>query len=186
MKAAGLSLNSAVNGDQAHPDTGKPARTTQTHIQAGLLSSPLQCVKTVLEGNSSLCIMLHLTFLPWLTRLGRYYTRAAPNYQCPSTHNSLAMQSSIIVLFEMLHQNTEKFEDIAVDKWRHRTSNGPKAAQSYLHRAESSPCSAGDLRLDAKLGYPVSELDHISVQLAQSRHATACTWPRKHALALRP
>lgn len=42
------------------------------------------------------------------------------------------------------------------------------------------------LRFDAKLGYPVSELDHISVQLAQSRHATVCAWPWKHALTLGP
>lgn len=36
------------------------------------------------------------------------------------------------------------------------------------------------LRLDSKLGY------QISVQLAQSRLATDCTWPWEHDLALRP
>lgn len=60
--------------------------------------------------------MLHLTFLLLLARPGRYFTKAAPSYQSPSTHNSSVMQSRIIVFFEMLHQSTEKFEDIAVGK----------------------------------------------------------------------
>lgn len=144
----GLGLNSAANGDRAHPDTGKPACKTWAHIQAGFLLLPLQC------DNSALCVMIHLPFLPWLAAPSRYFTRAAPNYQCSSTHNSSAMQSRIIVLFEILYESAEKFEDIAVDKWRHRTSNGPKSVQTCLHHAESNPRSAGDLDVAAQAWCP--------------------------------